>query len=1028
MNLRQFISSPGKVVITDRVANVNRIMRRWNRYDGMDFVDCQVMSVPQIAKEIVTAFAAVYEPDKRYRIITPAMSTMIMQVILKKQKLLSVPDKSKCTKTAEEILRSLNRIRLNDPTEEFDKETDIKLAEMKELLRLYEEWLMSNNELDHPMLIIKAKYCLDFINASGNSAEKLSCLLPWISRDIGIVDGIKLTAKEESFLDALEMAADKSFVYDLGLSEEDLSGDINDRECGDIHDSNGGVSKRPDYHFFESYGIDGEVRYVADKIREERIPYGDVLIIYASEAYENMLRGELDANGISFAFPQGYHAASEDYITFMLDLIFFVNDDYSYESLGRVVYNPLFNITGRKRSYRSILREGIGWGRKRYEEFIAGFEAAELQYVSRDIKKEDNNKEEDNKITERRAYKKDKTDEQLNADGQGSIVSDDYGLWRKEEAENRKLFVGFIKNILAVFEENNSCEKIFSGLVELTNAYTYKADRTRINLSTQLKAQSRAFSVIGIDEPFDSRLVYITDYLGNLRLKEAETPDAVAIYPYGVPVVTDRNYLFVLGLSNENVSGTRTESPVFSDDELLRYAVGELDLARDCNAENRRRFEQTLKVFGGRKVYIGYSDYDTVKLLDNSRSLIYTDLLRQAGCREDDIEKTGYSLINGSIILTKDDFYRAYTNTEEAEKNGSVTDAYFSDEKIEEDAENGKDNDNEEDNFTPMYFSASSLQTLLYCPLQFYYKKIEHVPDIQHARRTPDRWLQANQKGNLFHRTMEDYVNKAFIEDNKKAVDRALLEAVFNEKLKLAQREQPCPSQHIFEEEKTECFDAVIRYAEKLHNEINASDKDKKVIGCEVEFKDHAYSGGAVYPDENGVLNRDLRYDVYFSGSADRVDGYVEDEILNIEIADYKTGSSDRKIAEIKEGVQIQHYIYAICIKKWAEDNKEDLEKRFRQKINGCRIVAMNYVFPFEEGDSAVDASGLVNDDNLELPGEVDRILGLVVGNMQHGDMEGAMDFMEEYVSGKMEEAAAQDKDADYCRYCSYKDVCRKRL
>lgn len=941
MNLKQFLSSPGKVIITDKVANINRLIKRCNRYEGIDIVDCRVMSFSQVVRGFVTAYAAIYEPDKRYRFISPAMSTLIMQIILKNQKFISVPEESKCTGTSGEILRSLNIIRLNAPTQAFANGTGTKLSEMKQLLKLYEEELSGRSELDYPMLLDKAVGYIDSILGYDDPSYIVMAILPWLTSDIGLFYGKELCSKEKVFLDKLEQAAGKVFEHELKL-EADKARPKTDR-------------KAPEYHFFEAYGIDAEVRYVADKIRKNKMYYGDVVVIYTSDEYENMLRREFENNNIIYTFADGFHVASENYITFMLDLISFVNEDYLYQSLEKVISNPIVNVAGIRRSYRKVLSEGIGWSRKRYEDFIS-------RYKSDAIK--------------------------------------------DAEYENIELFISFLKEMLAVFDERNSCEQIFNGLIKLTNDHTYRADQCRIMIADQLKAQAKAFSVIGKEEKFADKLLYISDFLKELRLPIADTPDSVAIYRYGEPIITDRSHLFVLGLSNENIAGTITESPVFSDDELLSYAEGILDLACERSIQKRACFEQTLRDFDGEDIYLGYSDFDTVKLLDNSRSLLYSNHMLINGITDADIEKTGYSIIEGNIKLAKENFYKAYADNAEVE-------------------ETDKD---KEKSFMPMYFSASSLQTLLYCPLQFYYQKIEHIPSVEHLERTPDRWLMPNQKGNLFHKTLEDYVNAALVQDEKKSVDMPLLEQVYNSNIAKALSFQPCPSKHIFEDEKNECFEAILRYVKKLHEEINASTIGKKVIGCEVGFSEYPYSGGNEYTNEENGATTDLRYDICFSGSADRVDGYVENGILNLEIIDYKTGSAEKKIKEISEEVQIQHYVYAICIKKWTKDNLDMLEKRFGQHIADCKIVSMHYDFPFEDDQDVVDASEKVTGDAVRLPGNADSILELTVGAIQHGHMDVCRDFIDTYLNDKITAEKENNKDVDFCRYCNYTQVCRRKL
>lgn len=981
--------APGSVIITDRVSNINRLIRRGNRYKNEDMADCHVLSITQLAQELVCAFSALYEPGVDYRFISPAMSSMVMQVILKNTKTKYIPESSKCNKTAAELLRVFNQIRLNHATDKFETGTGERLSELRGLMKTYEERLRQSNELDYPALINKAAECLDSIMGKGNAAVTLPYFLPRLNRDASVtyIFFSELLAREKEFIDKLEKAFGGKF---LTVEAE------NDKQ------------QNAQKHFFESYGAANEVRYVAEKIENNNIHFGDMIIIYASDIYENLIRAEFESRGISYSFPKGTHAASENYIALMLDMIAFVREDYSYETLDKVIKNPIFSLKGAGRSYRKILREGIGWGKARYVDFVKRF-------------------------NERPALEEDLTQEEKN---------------RNEELS---AFATFLFELISVFEESgseNSCQQIFEGLVKVANSYSYKADECRIALSPSLKAQAKVFSIASNVSDMDGKIQLISDYLNDLRYETSESPDAVMVVPYGSALITDRKAMFVLGLSNGNIAPTRAESPVFSDEELHGYATGYILDSSMRNAVARNAFEKTLAFFEGDDIYLGYSDYDTVGLLDNSPSILYNDLLAGAGKSESDIEKVGYTLIKGAVKVSSDDTYNAYLSDKkngEADIEGTCADGDNGDDNIgifgadadekseveistaeEISSDKADDNQNRSDTVPPAYFSASSIQTLLYCPLQYYYKMMRHIPDVQYVERRPDRWLMPNQKGNLFHRTMEDYVNRALIEEEKTVTDEALLKETFDKNLEDMKKEQPCPSDVIFEAEKEECWQALLQYADRLHEHIAEPGKGRKVLGCEVTFKEYPYSGGDVYTDESGVNIIDATYDIRLSGSADRVDGYVEDGVLNIEIIDYKTGSPSNKLSEIQEGVQIQHYVYALAVKAWAEELLKELGDRFGKEITSCRIASMKYVFPFEEVGEDLDASDLVSQNDLKFPENLDEVLAMTIGNIQHGRSDDAYDYMEEYAECKLREAA--EKKTDHCRYCTYTGICRTRI
>ncbi len=196
-------------------------------------------------------------------------------------------------------------------------------------MQQYERRLSDKNELDYPALIDKAIAYIKDLAAKENIAGNLPYFLPKLSdkTEVSCLFFSELGAKEKEFINALEMVFESAY----GKKFNDISND-------------GSSTAGENYHFYESYGAANEVRYVAEKIEKNKKSFGDVIIIYASDVYENLLRAEFEDRGIKYSFPNGTHAASENYIALMLDMIAFVKEDYSYEVLDKVIKNPIFNL------------------------------------------------------------------------------------------------------------------------------------------------------------------------------------------------------------------------------------------------------------------------------------------------------------------------------------------------------------------------------------------------------------------------------------------------------------------------------------------------------------------------------------------------------------------------------------------------------------------------------------------------------------------------------------------------------------
>ena len=300
------------------------------------------------------------------------------------------------------------------------------------------------------------------------------------------------------------------------------------------------------------------------------------------------------------------------------------------------------------------------------------------------------------------------------------------------------------------------------------------------------------------------------------------------------------------------------------------------------------------------------------------------------------------------------------------------------------------------------------------------------MPKVEYLKREPNQWLPPVQRGNLFHHVLDHYIEEVFAKNAAASFDEDTLKKIFEKEMEEMKSIQPCPSQAIFEAEKEENWECICRYIQGLHAELQTSDKEKKIIGGEVEFRNVPYSGGAIYPDEHGNPTKDRRYELCFVGSADLVKGYVESGVLYLEIIDYKTGSMKKKKKEVDNGSQVQHYVYAICMKQWVKEHLKELKELFGQEISDCKIASMDYVFPFEEGDAKIPVSETVTEDDLKLPVMADGTLQLTVGELQHGQLASALTFMDGYAGERIQEALNQKED--FCEYCSYQNVCRKKI
>lgn len=924
MTINEFTNlNQKKLLLTDHEAGVNKLVRHYSEEKMMHAL--KITGVKQLAEELFTAYMAIYEPENEYRMISPNMQSMRLTLLLKNMEVTFLSGKSKTVSAADEILKILNQFRCNTVTEDFENSDSQRICELKKILELYEKTLMDNHELDGPMVIRRSFDILEEAKKKPDPLAFLSILLPNIREAmIGVFYLKELNDNEKIFLTFLsEIIPTDNFVK-LAARKEDKTGVI----C---------KNATQNLHFFKAYGIYNETQQVLDILSKNKIPFGDTVIIYPNTSYERVLMGKLSEAGIPFSFPKGFAAASTEFVGLLMDFLDFAAADFAYKNLYSILANPVLRIKKAKAAYRAFLKEGIGYGYQRYMDFFQVYDS-------------------------------------LPADA-------------KLKNEEYQDFYAFLKSLMLSFTPGNSCEKMYTQLLEVARTYSYNEDFYRACIKDSLDLYASALS-IWKGESREEDMAQIQRFLTKLKCRVSETPDAVTVLPYGSTDITDRNHLFVMGLSNENIASACTESPVLCDVELARYATGNIQLAMERNKRNREALLTTFHHSLVSNIYCSYSYYDTVSLIPHSPSVLFQELLDCAGIQEGEIPSYGYEIYTNSLCL---------------KEQGEVMEA------SKEDLEELKNN--------AVYFSASSLQNLIHCPLSYYYEKILRLPKVQFQERTPDKWLAANVKGNVFHHVLEAYANYAFIDQNKRDLDEKYLQKVFEEEIAETVKYNPIPSQDLYEIEKEDCYQAIYRYVAELHQELKASPVDKKIIGCEVPFQKLEYSGELVTKEEK---EETLIYSIQFAGSVDRLDGYVDEAgKLHLQIYDYKTGSLQKKKEEIANGNQIQHHIYALAMMHWARENQDYLEKRFQTTITDIEIASIEYLFPYEEerllpAEWCQDENG-----NVLLPNATENILFLTVARYQAGDISKAIKTSEN-ISRELLQSGN-----NICGYCSYQNVCR---
>lgn len=476
----------------------------------------------------------------------------------------------------------------------------------------------------------------------------------------------------------------------------------------------------------------------------------------------------------------------------------------------------------------------------------------------------------------------------------------------------------------------------------------------------------------------EEAIAELLDELRALTFADAEDDEAVCIRKLDADVhVLERKHIYVLGMSNTHYSTASTESPVLSDEELETYLnieKGYVRLQKNAETEKRNAFYQTLSTRDGEgTLCMGYCHYDTVNLRELSPAIPYIRLMQEAGCQESEIAYAGYgNIIFDNIVYAEEDVW----------KDQAQTDVSVADMETEETASGF---------VSPIAsWSTTSLQQLLSCPLQFYYQRVLRLPNEDYKLPQADRWLPASEKGTLAHGVMEDYCNLVFLNkcasEISNVVDEKKFEDIFEENVQKMLLQCPYASKAAYEIERELVRMNCLAYLEKMHAEFSHPDNKWMVVACEKNFKDVDLS---FEKDEERIALR-------FTGQMDRLDSYVdEDGLRHYRIMDYKSGKKDKNEKKVNYHQNVQHIVYKLALEQLEGDIKVD-EVRF--------------LHFFEE--DAQNQEIICNETMIENFPEV--VQGFVVDVLQ----EGAYD-MESIFNGK---------EDDPCKYCTYKDMCKKHI
>lgn len=687
--------------------------------------------------------------------------------------------------------------------------------------------------------------------------------------------------------------------------------------------------------FFAGRGYTNEIRYIAESIKNK--PFGEVNVYFTSEAYRSFIKAGLGSLKIPYTFSSSYPAAETDMVSFMLCLLRWAEKGFVHSDLENAFVNPKMTVKSRiffKDSSK------ITPGLDSYANYCKTF------------------REE-----------------------------------RPEEAEDRKNApIIFYEALIRVFTSaDGKCSpaKLFKDIMELAVEFTYNKSSEKKLVMPALKEELMLLSYMD-EEPVPEKeaVRLLIDRLEHMTVSEAAQPDAVNVSIIGSGSVSERRYNYICGLSTADFLPKVTESPVMSDDRLLKYVKNNADSE---TSEGRRQRQYNDMEFLIRSIiadkdselYLGYSSYDLSRLTDCSPSVFYNMLRGEFGVG--DVAVLGNeNIILGNINMPSDKKWADIPEIPEnisdiSEDEIDESDVYeeeLFDEDFDEDDYCEDDYYEEDFDETPLIeveSTPSKIDKLLTCPRKYFFMYKLFIPDSEFVKDS-DRWLAAYEKGNLFHGVACEYAERVLKDVKPCDVPEKINDEIFNEIfVRIVDGfPKPCENPQIRKMESEELREALFRYFSGLHKELHEGNK-WIVKECEGEFSDASY----MMNYDDGYEEKALQ--INLEGRLDRVDHYYDsDGKEHLRIIDYKTGS---KAIELNE--HSQHVLYSAALSK---DN--------------CTVDEFTYATPLrlDEGKRCCGTTlGYFDDDTAS------RIVDVFANNI--------------YEYGKKK---------GLCDYCKFKGVCFK--
>ena len=549
-----------------------------------------------------------------------------------------------------------------------------------------------------------------------------------------------------------------------------------------------------------------------------------------------------------------------------------------------------------------------------------------------------------------------------------------------ETRERTKLLIESIKN-----DQNK--QNLHEFLNDLIDIYDNQIDYDKlidfsfkyINSKLEIMSLQTKIRHIKYILNYDNSIDTIIDELSNLKYSESDIQDGLVISKIN-KLISLRKHLFIIGLSQNYMNTISTENPFIIDVNKYDNTLGNdktLHLMKNLKLNIEDNLNYCLNN-SNVDIYMSYSSYNKIDFRPSAPSIYFLNKYNEYKNDDNNIIKINrYDIFNNNIKFNEFDI-----NIDENEleiddyNNGNITlDIESNNKHIDENIDEVIIKKDEKQK-RPLSLSPSALSSLISCPYKYYYQYLKKINDVSYPKLNEYEWLEANNKGTFFHRIMELYVNKEFIDNKNYYFNQKIYDECFKKALDEITNINLIKNKTVYKNEIDDMKKLTISCINDLIVELN--ENRYQILACEYDLK------------KLNVLYKNI----ILSGVVDRIDGYLDNQTLHLRIIDYKTGKYHTK----DKNTYLQHIFYPYII---LNSNQKLFDFDYEKII----IDSFVYFYPF------ASKSNIYMDEEIKLKDEFERIDEIIIPYLNN---EKYLENMKKY------------EDDISCDYCNYHDICFK--